>query len=132
MEKQRKEARKKERMELREEKHRVESTIGQKIDKFDPETMEDEKIEKESNSATTTKTPTILTAVHETPRVAHAQSHDLSHSEPVSNFVYFRVIYHSLACLPNVYMCYSPSRAAIILRMVNNIQSSSETCKINL
>ncbi|KAL0280612.1 UNVERIFIED_CONTAM: hypothetical protein PYX00_001847 [Menopon gallinae] len=92
LEKQRKEARKKERMELREEKHRVESTIGQKIDKFDPETMEDEKIEKESNSVTTTKTPTILTAVHETPRVAHAQSHDLSHSEP--SYSVRREVYH--------------------------------------
>lgn len=85
MEKQRKEARKKERMELREEKHRVESTMGQKIDKFDPETMENEKIDKNPVTVTTAKTSAVLSAVHhDTPRVAHAQSHDISHSEPVS------------------------------------------------
>lgn len=86
LEKQRKEARKKERMELREEKHRVESTLGQKIEKFDPETMEDEKIlEKDAISMTTAKTLDVFPAVrHDMPKVAHAQSHDISHSEPVS------------------------------------------------
>lgn len=72
-------------MELREEKHRVESTMGQKIEKFDPETMEDEKIDKDPVTVTTAKTSAVLSAVHhDTPRVAHAQSHDISHNEPVS------------------------------------------------
>lgn len=74
-------------MELREEKHRVESTLGQKIDNFDPETMEDEKIvEKDETTVTTAKTLDVLSAVHHNmPKVAHAQSHDISHSEPVRN-----------------------------------------------
>lgn len=72
-------------MELREEKHRVESALGQKIEKFDPETMEDEKIvEKSQIAVTTAKTSEVYSAVHhDTPRIAHAQSHDISHSEPV-------------------------------------------------
>ncbi|EEB14210.1 conserved hypothetical protein [Pediculus humanus corporis] len=94
LEKQRKEVRKKERMELREEKHRVESTLGQKIDNFDPETMEDEKIvEKDETTVTTAKTLDVLSAVHHNmPKVAHAQSHDISHSEP--SYSLRREIYH--------------------------------------
>ncbi|KAK6645357.1 hypothetical protein RUM43_001633 [Polyplax serrata] len=94
LEKQRKEVRKKERMELREEKHRVESTLGQKIEKFDPETMEDEKtLDKDPVAITTAKTVNVYSAVHhDTPKVAHAQSHDISHSEP--SYSLRREIYH--------------------------------------
>lgn len=81
LEKQRKEARKKERQELREEKQRIESSLGQKIDKFDPETMEDEHVT--SSTAATAAAAAASLSRHDTPRVAHAQSHDIGHGEAV-------------------------------------------------
>ncbi|CAG2068854.1 unnamed protein product, partial [Timema podura] len=76
LEKQRKEQRKKERVELREEKQRVEATLDGH-DKFDPETMEDEHM-----GVTATSSPVAVLHHEEVARVAHAQTHAVSHGEP--------------------------------------------------
>ena len=67
-------------MELREEKHRVEAKLNGR-EKFDPETMEDEHVEEMASSLA----PEVAQPHREeVPHVAHAQAHDVSHSEPVS------------------------------------------------
>ncbi|KAJ8888613.1 hypothetical protein PR048_008105 [Dryococelus australis] len=82
LEKQRKEQRKKERVELREEKQRVEANLGDH-EKFDPETMEDEHL-----STAVTSGPAVLHH-EEVAKVAHAQTHAVSHGEPVSVNIQF-------------------------------------------
>nr|CAD7457824.1 unnamed protein product [Timema tahoe] len=86
LEKQRKEQRKKERVELREEKQRVEATLDGH-DKFDPETMEDEHM-----GVTATSSPVAVLHHEEVARVAHAQTHAVSHGEPT--FSVRREVYH--------------------------------------
>lgn len=88
LEKQRKEQRKKERVELREEKHRVEAKLNGR-EKFDPETMEDEHVEEMASSLA----PEVARPHREEiPHVAHAQAHDVSHSEPT--YSVRREVYH--------------------------------------
>lgn len=75
LEKQRKEARKKERQELRDEKHRVEAALGQTAD-----TDTDSAVQEAAEETTTSR---LIAQHRETPRVAHAQAHDMGHGEPV-------------------------------------------------
>lgn len=77
LEKQRKEARKKERQELRDEKHRVEAALGQTSDA-------DVDVQDSQDAAEETTTARLIAQHRETPRVAHAQAHDIGHGEPVS------------------------------------------------
>jgi len=79
LEKQRKDARKKERQELRDEKHRVEAALGQTSDADVEQDTQDEAEE------TTTHQARLIPQHRETPRVAHAMAHDIGHGEPVSS-----------------------------------------------
>jgi hypothetical protein len=85
LEKQRKEQRKKERVELREEKHHVEAKLSGH-DKFDPETMEDEHVDESANTVLPPSLAPEAAQSHtvDVAHVAHAQAHDVSHSEAVS------------------------------------------------
>lgn len=84
LEKQRKEQRKKERVELREEKHHVEAKLSGR-DKFDPETMEDEHADESVNTVSPPSLAPEVAQPHtlDVAHVAHAQAHDVSHGEAV-------------------------------------------------
>jgi hypothetical protein len=85
MERQRKEQRRQERLQLKAEQRRVEATVGQKLgSRFDAETMEDEHAVP-STAVPSAEVPAVLHSQHDpAPRPAHAQTHDVSHGEPVS------------------------------------------------
>lgn len=70
---------------MREEKHRVEAKLNGR-DKFDPETMEDEHMDESANTVSASSLAPDVAQPHreEVAHVAHAQAHDVSHSEPVS------------------------------------------------
>jgi hypothetical protein len=136
MERQRKEQRRAERLQLKAEQRRVEATVGQKLGShFDPETMEDEHAVPSSAAAPSAEVPLMLHSQHEpAPRPAHAQAHDVSHGEPVSSrakskkFMYLS-FYVSLVC--HIRLSIHNSRAEL-QSYINRIGYALFTTKLEL
>lgn len=81
LEKERKEAHKRERTELREEARKMNGGH------YDPETVEDEHSTETVGPSSEPNSPVPILSEHEPQPYAHAMTHDISHHEPVGSLL---------------------------------------------